>query len=125
MLTGDTGYITRVGAVMLLVTLVVGVGGGRSRPTCGVLDGHEDRGRDVRGRASAGVQGRFSLREVNDFGAPSLITRTTNDVQQVQTFVVVGLLLLVSAPITMVGGVIMALRENVAAVGSAGSSSCR
>ena len=109
-LTGDTGYITRVGAVMLLVTLVVGAAA-VATAYLGASTAMR-MGRDVRAALFRRVQ-RFSLREVNDFGAPSLITRTTNDVQQVQTFVVVGLLLLVSAPITMVGGVIMALRENV------------
>ena len=69
-------------------------------------------GRDVRAALFRRVQ-RFSLREVNEFGAPSLITRNTNDVQQVQMFVVMALMLMISAPITMVGGVIMALRENV------------
>lgn len=55
----------------------------------------------------------FSSREVNKFGAPSLITRNTNDVQQVQMLVLMSLIMLVSAPITMVGGVFMALREDV------------
>jgi len=55
---------------------------------------------------------RFSAVEMGHFGAPSLITRNTNDVQQIQMFLVVGLLVLVSAPITAVGGVLMALYEN-------------
>ena len=55
----------------------------------------------------------FSSREVARFGAPSLITRTTNDVQQLQQLVVMGCVILVGAPIMMVGGVIMALREDV------------
>jgi len=109
-LTGDTAYIVRVGAVMLGVTVLVGiaavVGAYYSALTAMGF------GRDVRGAMFRRVQG-FSLREVNSFGAPSLITRNTNDVQQVQTFIIVALLLMVTAPITMVGGVIMALRENV------------
>ena len=56
---------------------------------------------------------RFSLREVNEFGAPSLITRTTNDVQQVQMLVLMGLTMMIAAPLTAIGGVIMALRTDV------------
>src|SRR5262249_22980375 len=55
----------------------------------------------------------FSSQEVDHFGAPSLITRITNDVQQVQMLVVLSCTLLAAAPIMIVGGVIMALRENV------------
>ena len=55
----------------------------------------------------------FSARELNHFGAPSLITRTTNDVQQVQMLVLMSATMLVAAPITMIGGIIMALREDV------------
>src|SRR5690606_5065422 len=68
-------------------------------------------GRDVR----AAVFGRalsFSAKELNQFGAPSLITRTTNDVQQVQMLVLMTCVMLVGAPITMVGGVFMALSED-------------
>jgi ATP-binding cassette subfamily B multidrug efflux pump len=109
-LLGDTAYIVRVGAVMLGVTVLVGI--------AAVVGAYYSAftamgfGRDVRGAMFRRVQ-RFSLREVNTFGAPSLITRNTNDVQQVQTFIIIALLLMVTAPITMVGGVIMALRENV------------
>jgi ATP-binding cassette subfamily B protein len=69
-------------------------------------------GRDLRSAVFHRV-GDFSAREVNHFGAPSLITRTTNDVQQVQMLVQMTCTLLVAAPIMMVGGVIMALREDV------------
>jgi ATP-binding cassette subfamily B protein len=69
-------------------------------------------GRDVRGAIFHRV-GEFSAREVNQFGAPSLITRNTNDVQQVQMMIQMSLTLLVAAPISAVGGVIMALREDV------------
>jgi ATP-binding cassette, subfamily B, multidrug efflux pump len=55
----------------------------------------------------------FSSRELARFGAPSLITRTTNDVQQLQQFLVAAALILVSAPITMIGGILMALREDI------------
>ena len=66
----------------------------------------------MRGNLFRSVE-RFSLREVNQFGAPSLITRTTNDVQQVQMLVLMGLTMMIAAPLTMVGGVIMALRTDV------------
>jgi ATP-binding cassette, subfamily B, multidrug efflux pump len=109
-LLGDTGYIMRTGAVMLAATAVVGaaavVGAYFSAATAMGF------GRDVRTAMFRQVQS-FSLREVNTFGAPSLITRNTNDVQQVQTFIVMALLLMVSAPITMIGGVVMALHQNV------------
>src|SRR5690606_28440490 len=68
-------------------------------------------GRDLRAAIFARV-GTFSAREVQHFGAPSLITRETNDVQQVQMIVLMACTLLVSAPIMMVGGVLMAVRED-------------
>ncbi len=67
-------------------------------------------GRDVRDGLFHQVTG-FSTREVSHFGAPSLITRITNDVTQVQILVVMTCTLLVAAPITIVGGVFMAVRE--------------
>jgi ATP-binding cassette subfamily B protein len=108
-LKGDTGYILRVGGLMLVATLLLGA--------CSVLGAYFSAlcamgfGRDVRAEMFRRVQ-TFSLREVNTFGAPSLITRNTNDVQQVQMLVVIGLTMMVMAPITAVGGVIMATREN-------------
>ncbi|MDD2858688.1 MAG: ABC transporter ATP-binding protein [Candidatus Nanopelagicales bacterium] len=109
-LTGDTGYILRIGALMLLVTAVFTV-------AAIVAVYYSARtamrfGRDVRGDLFAKVQS-FALREVNTFTAPSLITRNTNDVQQVQMLVVMGLTTMISAPIVAVGGVIMAVKENV------------
>ena len=107
---GDTGYITRAGLVMLAVTLVqiaatvVAVYFG-ARAAMGF-------GRDVRAAVFHRV-GSFSSREVARFGAPSLITRNTNDVQQVQMLVLLSCTLMATAPIMMVGGVIMALREDV------------
>ncbi len=107
---GDTAYITRAGLVMLAVTLVqiaatvVAVYFG-ARAAMGF-------GRDVRAAVFHRV-GSFSSREVAHFGAPSLITRNTNDVQQVQMLVLLSCTLMVTAPIMMVGGVIMALREDV------------
>ncbi len=107
---GDTGYILSVGGWMLLVTLVqvlcsVAAVFYGARTAMGF-------GRDVRA-AVFGRVGQFSAREVNRFGAPSLITRSTNDVQQVQMLVLTSCTMLVSAPIMCVGGVIMALREDV------------
>ena len=69
-------------------------------------------GRDVRARLFGHVN-RFSAREVARFGAPSLITRNTNDVQQVQMLVLMSCTMLVAAPIMSVGGVVMALREDI------------
>lgn len=106
---GDTGFIVRTGAWMLAVTLV---------QICASIAAvyyaastSMSVGRDLRAAVFHQV-GRFSAREVNQFGAPSLITRNTNDVQQVQTLVQMSLTLLVAAPITIVGGVFMALRED-------------
>jgi ATP-binding cassette subfamily B protein len=106
---GDTDYIWRIGALMLGVTLVLGVLAVvsvyfASRASMGV-------GRDIRGAVFARVQ-HFSAREMTRFGTPSLITRNTNDVQQVQLFLQIALTILLTAPILAVGGVIMAIREN-------------
>src|SRR6185295_17804434 len=70
-------------------------------------------GRDLRGGIFHHV-GRLSAREVAKVGAPSLITRTTNDVQQVQILVLMSMTMLVMAPIMCVGGIVMALREDLA-----------
>ncbi len=107
---GDTGYIMRTGGWMLLVSGV--------QIACSVAAVYYGAkaamsfGRDLRGAIFHQVGG-FSGREVAQFGAPSLITRTTNDVQQVQMLVVVTCTMLVAAPIICVGGVVMALREDV------------
>ena len=69
-------------------------------------------GRDIRNNLFHQVTG-FSAREVGAFGAPSLITRITNDVQQIQMLVVMVCTMAISAPITMVIGVIMAGRQDV------------
>ncbi len=107
---GDTDYIIRVGALMLVVTGLLGVASvlavyGGARIAMGF-------GRDVRSAIFTKVE-TFSQVEVNHFGPASLITRNTNDVQQVQTTVFMGLTILVSAPILIVGGIIMALRTDV------------
>jgi ATP-binding cassette subfamily B protein len=69
-------------------------------------------GRDVRGDLFHRVTA-FSAQEVNLFGSPSLITRITNDVQQVQMLIVMGCTMLVVAPMTVLGGVALAMREDV------------
>ncbi|HEV7688516.1 MAG TPA: ABC transporter ATP-binding protein, partial [Acidimicrobiia bacterium] len=106
---GDTGYIWRTGGLMLAVTLVqlvfavlsVYLG---SRAAMGF-------GRDLRDALFHRVTG-FSAREVNKFGAPSLITRITNDVQQVQMLVMMTATLALAAPVTVVGGVFLAIRQD-------------
>jgi ATP-binding cassette subfamily B protein len=107
---GDTDYIVRSGLLMLGVALGLGV-----VSIVSVYWGSKTAmafGRDVRHAIFHRVQ-RFSLAELNTFGAPSLITRTTNDVQQVQMVVVMGLNIMVLAPFMAVGGIIMALRQDL------------
>ncbi len=109
--TGDHAFILHTGMIMIGVTFfqVVCATGAvyfGSRAAMGF-------GRDVRSGLFHQVSD-FSAQEVSVFGAPSLITRITNDVQQVQMFVLMTCTLLVAAPITCVGGIIMALREDVA-----------
>ncbi len=107
---GDTNYILIVGGIMLGVTLV--------QIACSitaVFFGARTSmafGRDVRDAIFHRV-GTFSDREVQHFGAPSLITRSTNDVTQVQTLVVMTCTLMVVAPIMCIGGIIMALKQDV------------
>lgn len=107
---GDTGFILRTGAWMLVVSLV--------QIVCSVAAVYLGArtamayGRDVRAALFAHVN-TFSAREVAHFGAPSLITRNTNDVQQVQMLVLMSCTMLVAAPIMSVGGVVMALREDL------------
>lgn len=108
--TGDTGYIWQHGGIMLGVTVVQIV-----LTIAAVYVGSQAAmgfGRDLRAALFHQVTD-FSAREVSQFGAPSLITRITNDVQQVQILVMMTCTLLVAAPITVVGGTIMALREDV------------
>jgi len=108
--TGDTDYILRVGTVMLGISLlqiictIVAVYFG-ARTAMGF-------GRDLRSKIFHRV-GEFSSREMAKFGAPSLLTRNTNDVTQVQTLVFMSLTMMLMAPIMMVGGIVMALREDV------------
>jgi ATP-binding cassette subfamily B protein len=106
---GDAGYILRVGSLMLVITLlqiacaVVAVYFG-AKAAMGL-------GRDLRGAIFTRV-GEFSEQEVTRFGAPSLITRSTNDVQQVQQLVLMSATMMVAAPMLSIGGVVMAVRQD-------------
>ncbi|MGV1009929.1 MAG: ABC transporter ATP-binding protein [Dermatophilaceae bacterium] len=107
---GDTGYIMRTGAVMLAISLVQ-----IAASVYAVFLAARTSmafGRDTRAEVFHRVAD-FSAREVAQFGAPTLISRTSNDVQQVQMIVFMGLAMMLSAPIMMVGGVFMALRTDV------------
>ncbi len=113
---GDSDYIVRIGGLMLVVTAVLGVASiigvyWSARISMGF-------GRDLRAAIFRSVES-FSQVEVNQFGAASLITRNTNDVQQIQQLVLLALNVMISAPILTIGGVIMALRQDVPAVGPA------
>jgi ATP-binding cassette subfamily B protein len=108
-LTGDTEYIWQLGVVMLVIT-VVQVGFAIGATYCGAKAAMSF-GRDVRRDLFHNVTG-FSAREVGELGAPSLITRITNDVTQVQMLVLMGCTLLIAAPITIVGGTILAINED-------------
>jgi ATP-binding cassette subfamily B protein len=107
---GNTGYILSTGAIMLAISA--------AQVACSVAAIYFGArtamayGRDLRGAIFHRV-GEFSAHEVGKFGAPSLITRTTNDVQQVQMLVLMGCTMLISAPIMCLGGLVMALREDL------------
>lgn len=107
---GDTGYIVSTGAVMLGITVL--------QIVCTIIAVYFGArtamafGRDLRAALFRQV-GTFSDREIATFGAPSLITRNTNDVQQVQMLVLMTCTLMVSAPIMCIGGIIMALKTDL------------
>lgn len=106
----DTGLIWSIGAVMLLVALVqiaaqIGAAWFGARSSMAF-------GRDLR-QAIFDRALSFSAKEVNHFGAPTLITRNTNDVQQIQMLVLMTSIMIISAPLMMIGGVVMALREDL------------
>ena len=107
---GDTDYIVRVGGFMLLITVVVGLAAIASVYLSSLVA--NAFARDVRSAVFSKVE-TFGQVEVNQFGPASLITRNTNDVQQVQQVVFVALTIVVSAPILIVGGIFMALRTDV------------
>ena len=106
---GDLEYIFRTGAFMLLVTFLLGV--------CSVLAVYNSSkvsmavGRDLRRDVFRKVQS-FSQAQVNRFGVSSLITRTTNDVQQIQMAVLMGMNVMLFAPFMAIGSVIMALQQD-------------
>ncbi|MEW1962488.1 ABC transporter ATP-binding protein [Microbacterium sp. NPDC077644] len=106
----DTGYIWRTGAWMLVVSL--------GQIVCSVVATYfaakaaMSVGRDIRSDVFARVSG-FSEREVSQFGAGSLITRNTNDVQQVQMLAMMGATMFVTAPLLAIGGIIMAVQQDV------------
>ena len=109
-LTGNTGYIWKTGALMLAITL-----GQIACQICAVYFAARTAmavGRDLRSAQFRQVQ-RFSAREIGQIGTPSLITRSTNDVQQVQMLVLMFFVMTVSAPIMMVGSILLALDQNV------------
>ena len=112
--TGDTGYILSTGALMLGISLLV-VAASIVAVYWGSKTGMAF-GRDLRGAIFRKVES-FSQAELNRFGTPSLITRNTNDVQQVQMVVLLGLNMMIIAPILAVGGIIMALRQDVPLAG--------
>ena len=106
---GDIPYILQSGGLMLLVTFVMGVAA-----VVGVYWGSKTAmafGRDVRAAIFRKVE-TFSQTEINLFGTPSLITRNTNDVQQVQQVILMGLNMMILAPILAIGGIVMAIRED-------------
>jgi ATP-binding cassette subfamily B multidrug efflux pump len=106
---GDTGYIATMGGYMLLFALL--------QTACAVAAMYlaakaaMSFGRDLRSDLFRKVES-FSLSEINRFGTPSLITRNTNDVQQIQMLVAIGLSMMLFAPMMLVGGLIMALRQD-------------
>ena len=112
-LKGDNGYIRSIGLAMLGMTFVQIVFA-VAAVYCGARLAMA-MGRDVRSALFHRVTD-FSAREVGVFGAPSLITRITNDVQQVQMLVVMTCTLAVAAPITIVGGVALAAQQDVGLV---------
>jgi ATP-binding cassette subfamily B protein len=109
--TGDTGFIVRTGAVMLAVTVL--------QILCSIAAVYFGAktamalGRDLRESVFVSVES-FAAQEVGIFGAPSLITRSTNDIQQVQMMVLLTFTMMISAPIMCFGGIIMALRQDAA-----------
>jgi ATP-binding cassette subfamily B multidrug efflux pump len=109
-LAGDNGYIWRTGAIMLgfsLVQIVFVIAAVWFGAQAAMSFGRDLR-RDIFQQVNS-----YSAREVGQFGAPSLITRVTNDVQQVQMLVVLACTMMIAAPITMVFGIIFAIREDI------------
>jgi len=107
---GNVGYIWHIGEIMLASSaLVMGASVLLAFLAARVAMAF---GRDLRSAVFVAVEG-FSARELSKFGAPSLITRNTNDVQQVQLVLFMGFTMMIGAPITGIGAIIMALRSNL------------
>lgn len=108
--TGDTDFIWRTGGLMLLVALAQIISA-----IVAVYFGAKTAmaiGRDLRAAVYASVD-RFGTQEISEYGAPTLITRGTNDVQQVQMLVVMVMNFMVTLPLMVIGGIIMSLQEDV------------
>ena len=109
MLKGDTGYIWKFGAYMLMVALASSI--------CSIIGSYLSAiigmgfGRDTRNKVFSHVES-YSLQEFDKISTASLITRTTNDITQVQTLLVMGLRFMVYAPIMCIGGIIMAYSKD-------------
>jgi len=108
-ISGNSSYILRTGFRMLLVSIVAGISMVvsayySSKATMGF-------GRDVRNEVFSHIS-KFSLGEFNDIGTSSLITRTTNDINQLQQVFLMGLRMMIRAPLMLVGGLIMAISKN-------------
>ncbi|MCM3614086.1 ABC transporter ATP-binding protein/permease [Microbacterium enclense] len=107
---GDTAFIWSQGSLMLAISL--------GQITASIIATYfaaraaMAAGRDIRRDIFEKVSG-FSERELSHFGAGSLITRNTNDVQQVQMLAMMGATMLVSAPLLAIGGIFMALQQDV------------
>lgn len=106
---GDTGYIVSIGGIMLALTF------GQVVCACGAAFFSARTamafGRDVRASVFNRVQS-FSAREIGHFGAPSLITRATNDVQQVQMLALLSGTMMISAPFMCIGGIVLAINQD-------------
>ena len=107
---GDTDAVLRIGAVMLGVSFLLMVAAGIAAWFSALVA--MGFGRDVRSAVFRAIEG-FGRPELDRFGTASLITRTTNDVQQVQQVVLMALAMMISAPILVIGGLIMALRQDI------------
>lgn len=107
--TGNTALIFRVGGIMLAVAML----GAACAITASFFSARVGMGygQALRSKVFSHIQG-FSLREYDQFGAASLITRTTNDITQVQMVVLMSLRMMVTAPLMMIGGVVMAVAQD-------------
>ena len=107
--TGDVGRVWVLGAVMLAISAAQGITAGFAVYLAALVA--MGLGADLRSKVFTRVQ-EFSSREVHDLGAPSLITRSTNDVQQIQMVILMIFNFMIAAPIMGVGGIVMTLRMN-------------